>query len=151
MRCLLAACAIFFLSGAAMASGGLSCDSEADAPARILIESGMTRGMGSPLFNFKGSVAIADTSVAQDLRKMEFGQEHVPQYWLDRTSLNLLLYRERVGDKPHGYVEITIQTQPRDDEDGVYGGSYELTVFDTTGGGDPKEVKLSGPISCFVE
>lgn len=152
MRFLTTCLALLLTSGSALASGGLSCDSEEDAPARILIESGMTRGMGSPLFDFKGSVAIADKAIAEDLRKVTFDQEHLPQYWLDMTSLRLLLYRERVGDKPHGYVEIAIYTQPRDSEDGVYGGNYTITVFDMTGDttGEGKTVKVEGPISCFV-
>jgi hypothetical protein len=153
MRLLTSCLALFMMSGNALASGGLSCDSEEDAPARILIEAGMTRGMGSPLFSVKGSVTIADASVAEDLRRMEFGQQHVPQYWLDMTSLKLRLYREREGDKPHGYVDITIHTQPRDDEEGTYGGGYTLEVFDMTGDttGEGKTVKLEGPMSCFVE
>lgn len=151
MRYLLASCALLLFSSNALASGGLSCDSEVDDPARILIQSGMTRGMGSPLFDFKGSVAIADKKAPEDLRKVEFAQAHVPQFWIDQNTLNLLLYREREGDRPHGYVEISIQTQPRDSEEGTYGGSYELTVWDATGEDDPLEVKLSGPISCFVE
>jgi len=153
MRFLTACAALFLMSGNALASGGLSCDSEEDAPARILIEAGMTRGMGSPLFSFKGSVTIADTSVAEDLRKVEFEQQHVPQYWIDMTALKLRLYREREGDKPHGYVDIAIETQPRDSEEGTYGGAYTLEVFDMTGDttGEGKTLKLQGPMSCFVE
>ncbi len=151
MRQMLACASLLLFSTGAFASGGLSCDSEADSPARIRVESGMTRGMGSPLFNFKGSVVIADAKAPEDLRKVEFEQAHVPQFWIDRNTLNILMYREREGDKPHGYVEISIQTQPRDDEEGTFGGNYELTVWDTTGEGDPLEVKLTGPISCFVE
>jgi hypothetical protein len=153
MRFLTTCVALFLMSGNALASGGLSCDSEEDAPARIVIEAGMTRGMGSPIFSFKGSVTIADPAVAEDLRKLEFDQQHVPQYWLDMTSLKLRLYREREGDKPHGYVDITIHTQPRDSEEGTYGGGYTLEVFDMTGDttGEGKTVKLEGPMSCFLE
>lgn len=145
--------ALLLISGNALASGGLSCDSEEDAPARIVIESSMTRGMGSPLFNFRARVTIADNSVAEDLRRLEFAQQHVPQYWLDMTSLKLRLYRERDGDKPHGYVDITVETQPRDGEENVYGGGYTLEVFDMTGDttGEGKTVKLQGPMSCLVE
>jgi hypothetical protein len=85
MRFLTTCVALFLMSGNALASGGLSCDSEEDAPARIVIEAGMTRGMGSPIFSFKGSVTIADPAVAEDLRKLKFDQQHVPQYWLDMT------------------------------------------------------------------
>jgi hypothetical protein len=152
MRFLTTCLALFLMSGNALASGGLSCDSEEDAPARIVTEAGMTRGMGSPIFSLKGSVAIVDPAVPEDLRKVEFDQQHVPQYWLDMTSLRLKLYRERESDKPHGYVEITIQTQPRDSEEGAYGGSYTIEVYDTTGdAAEGKIVKLEGPMSCYIE
>lgn len=150
MRYVLAACAIFLMSGEALAMGGLWCGSE--GPAKIDIQSGLTRGMGSPLYQFKGSVVIDDKNVPEDLRRVEFGPEQVPQFWIDRTALNLLLYREREGDNPHGYVEVTIMTQSKgDDDEGTFDGTYEVQVWDTTGHGEPKDVKLSGTISCGVE
>ncbi len=151
MRYLLASCALFLLSGNALAMGGLWCNVD-DKPAKIDINSGLTRGMGSPLYEFKGSITIDDAQVPEDLRKVDFGPEQVPQFWLDRTTLNLLLYREREGDKPHGYVEVTIKTQSKgDDDEGTFEGTYEVQVWDTTGEGDPKDVKFAGAISCGVE
>lgn len=135
----------------AAASGGLSCNAE-DKSAKFSIESGVTRGMGSPVFNFRGVVEILEKGVAEDLRKIEFTGEHLAQYWLDGQSLKLLLYRERTGDKPHGYVELTIETQAGDDE-GTYNGPYRLVVFDMTGDttGEGKTVNLDGQAYCFVE
>jgi hypothetical protein len=43
-----------------------------------------------------------------------------------------VLYRERAGDKPHGYIEITVLTKSQGDEGG-YAGIYTLTAFDGTG------------------
>ncbi|MFI0847841.1 hypothetical protein [Mesorhizobium sp. IMUNJ 23232] len=145
-------CAGLLMAGAvpAFASGGLSCEAEGGS-AKIAVESGVTRGMGSPVFNFRGSVVISEKSVAEDLRTTAFTGEHLAQYWLDGEELRLVLYREREGDKPHGYVEITVLTKSHGDEGG-YAGTYDLTAYDGTGD-DPegKTVKLEGKIGCFVE
>jgi hypothetical protein len=137
----------------AFASGGLHCSADADG-VTIDAGGGVTRGMGGPLFSFEGTVHIADTSVAADLAKTEFAREHVAQYWLDGEDLRLLLYREREADKPHGYVEVTIETnaRPGDDGEGYYDGTYSLTVFD--GVDDNSEgvtVERSGEIVCSAE
>ena len=135
----------------ASASGGLSCSLE-DQSVRIAIESGVTRGMGGPVFNFRGTLEILDKAVPEDLRRTEFDGRHLPQYWLSERALQLHLYRERDGDKPHGYVDLLIETQAGDDE-GLYGGSYRLTVFDASdaAAAEGKIVKVSGEINCFAE
>src|SRR5262249_10988801 len=111
----------------AVASGGIGCNVE-DHSAKLSIESRVTRGMGGPLVNFRAKLEILDKSVADDLRNIEFKQENVAQYWLDGQSLKLLLYRERSGDKPFGSVELTVETQMRDE--GTYEGSYKIVVSD---------------------
>ena len=131
----------------ALASGGLSCETQGGA-ATVMVESGVTRGMGSPVFNFRASVDIADLSVAEDLRKLEFGDEHLAQYWLDGEELKMVIYRERTGEAPHGYVEIVMRTAAG--EEGSYEGSYTLNAFDMTDG-EGKTVTFDGTVSCFVE
>ena len=138
----------------AAASGGLSCSLE-DQSVRIAIESGVTRGMGGPVFNFRGTLEILDKAVAEDLRKTEFDGRHLPQYWLSERALQLHLYREREGDKPHGYVDLVIETQAGDDE-GLYGGSYRLTVFDTSGcttaaRARPRKLERRDQLLCRVD
>lgn len=148
----IAAAAIFALAASpSFASGGLSCTGD-DDKVKFQIESGVTSGMGGPVFNFRGTVEILDTSVAEDLRRLEFAREHLPQYWLDNKRLSLHLYRERDADKPHGYVDLVIETQPGDDE-GLYGGQYEISVFDTVDEAtvEPRTYQASGTVSCFVE
>jgi len=138
----------------ALASGGVHCSAEAGG---VVIEAGggVTRGMGGPLFSFEGTLDIADKSLAADLAKTQFAREHVAQYWLDGDDLRLLLYREREGDKAHGYVELTIETEarPGDDGEGFYDGTYELTVFDATddNGGEGVTVTREGEIVCSAE
>jgi len=135
-------------SGPAMASGGISCEAD-DGKARISISGGVPRGMGSALFSFNGLVELSDTAVAEDLRKIEFGREHVAQYWLDRDGLKLKLYREREGDVPHGYVEATIISPTSGEERGSFRvEAYEMT--DATDG-EAKTASFSGKISCLAE
>jgi hypothetical protein len=151
MRLIFATAALLSAINCAAASGGLWCDVE-DKAVRIAISSGVTRGMGGPIFNFAGKLEVLDNSVTEDLRKTEFDGARVAQYWLDNEEIRLLLYREREGDKPHGYVELTILTQAGDDE-GMYGGSYKLKVFDGTDESLPegKSWDFNGKISCGAE
>lgn len=134
----------------AWASGGLSCSSEGD-PATIAVDAGITRGMGSPVFSLTGSVEVTDAEVAEDLRKTAFEKENLAQYWLDGEDLRLLLYRERPAEKEHGYVELEIRTKAVADEEGSYAGTYLITYWDTTGGGDAKEKKIEGKVACTGE
>jgi hypothetical protein len=131
------------------ASGGLSCTAE-DGFAEIVVESGVTRGMGSPVFGFRATSVIRDDRVAGDLRGMAYEGEHLAQYWLDGEELRLLLYSER-AEGAHGYVEIEIRT--RSDGEGLYSGRYALTAFDMTGDttGEGRTVTGEGDVSCVVE
>lgn len=148
MRLLLAYVLSLCVLSPAHGSGGLWCDVD-DHPIIIHVQSGMTHGMGAPLFNFRAQVAIDDSAVTEDLRSTGF--EHPTQYWLDSESLNLLLYWEREGDKPHGYVELTIMTRYVD-EDGSYRGEYQVAVADEDtrdAAGEPRRYK--GELTCGVE
>lgn len=118
---------------------------------KLTIESGITRGMGSPVFDLRGQIEIFDRAVAEDLRKMSFDGGHLAQYWLDGEELRLIVYREREADKPHGYVEVIVKT--RSGEDGDYIGQYSVTVFDmaVAQGGEGKTFNYSGRATCLVE
>jgi hypothetical protein len=135
----------------AFASGGLHCSADADG-VTFEVSGGVTRGMGSPLFSFEGVVEIADKAIAADLAKTAFSRKHVAQYWLDGEDLRLVLYREREGDKPHGYVELTVTTKVRagDDGEGFYDGRYALSVFDTTDN-NGVAIDREGAVSCSAE
>jgi len=138
----------------AFASGGMHCSADAHG-LTIDVGGGVTRGMGGPLFSFEGTMEIADKRLAADLAKTEFAREHVAQYWLDGDDLKVLLYRERDADKPHGYVQLTIETEarPGDDGEGFYDGRYELTAFDITNenGGEGVTIERSGVIACSAD
>lgn len=142
--------AILLAAGPAVASGGLTCGAK-DGAVKLTIESGVTRGMGSPVFDLRGEIEIFDKAVATDLRRTSFEGSHLAQYWLDGEELRMIVYREREPDKPHGYVEVIIKT--KSGEDGDYIGQYSVTVFDMAGatGGDGKTFNYSGRATCLVE
>lgn len=150
MRAIMTAMSILLAAGPAVASGGLSCGAK-DEAVKLTIESGVTRGMGSPVFDFRGEIEILDNAVAQDLRKMSFDKAHLAQYWLDGEELRLIVYREREADKPHGYVEVMVKTKSGDEGD--YIGQYSVTVFDMADatGGEGKTFNFSGRATCLVE
>lgn len=150
MRALIAAISLLGSVLPAAASGGLDCSAK-DKKVEFNLHAGVTRGMGSPIFAFESTVEIQDHSIAEDLRKISLTREDVAQYWLDGKDLRLLLYRERTGDKPHGYVELVIYTESAGDEIG-YDGTYELMVYDGVGdNAEAKEAKFKGKVGCSVE
>lgn len=150
MRAIMTAMSILLAAGPAVASGGLSCGAK-DEAVKLTIESGVTRGMGSPVFDFRGEIEILDNAVAQDLRRMSFDKAHLAQYWLDGEELRLIVYREREADKPHGYVEVMVKTKSGDEGD--YIGQYSVTVFDMAdaAAGEGKTFNFSGRATCLVE
>lgn len=154
MRTILSLILLTIAANPALASGGLNCSAN-EKDVSFDVSGGVTRGMGSPLFSFQGTVRIADPKVATDLAGTEFAQEHVAQYWLDGEDLRLRLYREREGGLPHGYVELGIETKaaPGDDGEGLYEGLFVLTVFDGVDDDNHEgvTVRREGQVSCFVE
>src|SRR5918995_1424159 len=87
----------FFILAAALiaaapvhASGGLWCDN-VGGPVKISIQSGVTRGMGFPVFDFRASSEVDDATIGDDLRKTTFEGAHLPQYWFHGEDLNMVL------------------------------------------------------------
>jgi hypothetical protein len=110
--------------------------------------------MGGSLFSFAGKMTASGAGIGADLAQGEFAREHVVQYWLDGEELRLLLYRERGGDAPHGFVELTIRAVASGESDeGVYAGRYSLTLFDMTGEGGSEGITVDheGDVECLVE
>jgi hypothetical protein len=137
----------------ASASGGVQCSADANG-VTFEVGGGVSRGMGAALFSFEGRLEVADKAIAADLARTTFARDHVAQYWLDGEELRLLIYREREGDKPHGYVELTLETKarPGDDGEGMYDGRYMLRIFDMTDeNGEGITVSREGDVECFVE
>ncbi len=154
MRLLVAVAVFLMCAGGASASGGISCEAK-DKAVSFDVSAGVSRGLGAAIFSFDGTVAILDKKIADDLATTKFERDHVAQYWLDGEELRLLLYREREGDKPHGYVELQVVTKarPGDDEEGLYAGRYQLSTYDTVDENTVEALTSSyeGDVSCFVE
>lgn len=150
MRSLAALLILICSSGFAAAAGGLSCE-VSDDDVTMTLQGGVTRGMGSGLFSFSGTIEVRSDDVAEDLRVTEFGREHVPQYWLDGDTMKLRLYREREGDATHGYVEAIVETSTGDDGDDH--GEYLVAVYDMTDAvdGEVEPVQFMGPVRCSIE
>jgi len=135
---------LFMLAGGlpAMASGGIACDAK-DDQAAIAISSAVTRGMGSPLFNFTGSLKTHLNGIGEDLRSLSYEKDNVVQWWLDGEQLNLLLYVER-QDEPFGSTELSITTRAVDE--GAYEGEYAVVSYDAD-----VRAEVTGKISCMAE
>lgn len=154
MRLAVAVSVFALWASAALASGGVHCSADEDGVA-FEVGGGASRGMGAALFSFEGTLSVGEPGLADDLATTAFAREHVAQYWLDGEEVRLLLYREREGDEPHGYVELTIRTKarPGDDGEGMYDGRYALRIFDMTdeNGGEGVMVSQDGEATCSVE
>lgn len=148
MRGLISALALVLASGPSLASGGIACGAD-DDNVLIRLDGGVSRGMGSAMFSFDGEVHIRGDAVADDLAETVFGQEEVAQYWLDEDGLKLRLYREREGDKPHGYVELIVDAPAGDDAEA----NYRVEVYDMEQAkdGEAETASLSGSLRCVVE
>ena len=105
------------------ASGGLSCSLE-DQSVRIAIESGVTRGMGGPVFNFRGTLEILDKAVrrrpAPDGVRRAASAAVLAQRDARCSCTSIVSARATSRTAMSIYV---IETQAGDDE-GLYGGSY---------------------------
>ena len=138
----------------AMASGGLNCSADAGG-VTFDLSGGVTRGMGAPLFAFDGKLEARIKGVAADLGRTTFTRDHVAQYWLDGEELRLVLYREREGSQPHGYVQLSLESKARggDDDEGSYEGRYALTFFDSVDENNMEglTVNREGDVACFAE
>jgi len=130
----------------AEASGGLGCTAK-DTRAKIDLNAGITRGMGSPIFSFNGSFEATDSKIPADLRKVKFNLGNVAQYWLDGDTLRLVLYWERSGE-PFGSTQLTVLAKPKGDE-GEFAGTFAAEIYDGKGNG--KTYTINGRIGCFVE
>lgn len=143
---------LVFLSTTTMAAatGGLSCEVK-DEAVSLSLEGVVTRGMGSALISFSGTLELRSDEVREDLRVTTFAREHVAQYWLDGEVLKLRLYRERAGDAPHGYVEVIVETTRGDDD--TDRGDYIVAVYDMAeaAADEVEPVQFTGAVSCAVE
>ncbi len=99
-----------FASSNAFAAGGISCAAKAKGLS-FELNSGVTHGMGAPLFNFSSSL---QAELGENGRVVSINHKFgkAVQYWNDAKSLNLVLYSEAPAEaKSYWYTKITITTQ----------------------------------------
>ncbi len=139
--------AVLLATAPAHASEGLSCEAN-DKAVKLTIEAGISSGVGSGFFSFKGELDILAPGTPKDFRKLTFGRDHLTQQWLDNRNLKLRIYRERDGE-PHGYVDIVIEAWPRKGDEFEFRGGYVLTIFDIPKpGADGITTSLKGRVTC---
>lgn len=150
MRAIVCGLGLFLSTGAAFATGGLWCTAD-DAAAKFQVDAGITTGMGSPTFNFRGNLEILGRPAGDSLRKTVFEDSNLTQYWLDAKELRLNIYREHDAAPTYNSVELTILTKASDE--GVYDGRYTLAIYDAAADTekDGKPVEVTGKVSCGAE
>ncbi len=151
MRLIIAA-ALLTSTQAAFASGSFSCSID-DKVANFEATAVVSHGIGEQISNLRAALEVRVPGIPEDLRKLDLS-EHVTQKWYLGRDLKLRLYREREGDKAHGYVELVVQAyrnKGKDDTD--YSGNYLLTVYvlPEGGGSDGKTITRRGRATCSGE
>ncbi|BAT60673.1 hypothetical protein GJW-30_1_03222 [Variibacter gotjawalensis] len=135
----------------AYATGSLHCEAE-DKSLTFQVSGVVSRGVGSRIMNFKGESQIKLPKIADDLKTLSYEQDHLVHSWLSGRELKLHLYREREGEKRHGYVEIVIETTLKSKTEGAYAGKYNAEVYDLPeGASETKPVKFNGAIRCSAD
>jgi hypothetical protein len=150
MRAFLAFALFLVTSQPAFATASLTCGAS-DANLVFSAASPVGRGMGGPIINLEAASDILLKDVPSDLAKLDLSK-HLVHSWLEGPDIRLHFYREREGNAPHGYVELTIKTVVKE-EDGLAEGDYVLTVFsmDAAAGSEGKTLQATGKATCSLE
>ncbi len=112
----------------------------------------MGTGMGAPFLNLKAHAKPKLKGTPNDLMELDLN-DNLVHSWMDHPELRLHFYLEREGETPHGTFELIVKTTASDEE-GVYSGDYNMTIFYTEAPADAvlgAYLKASGKIKCFVE
>jgi hypothetical protein len=149
-RPLMAAALLAAGLNSAFATGGLWCNAD-DQSVQFGIRSGMTRlrGPGRGFFNFSAELAIAQTLVSKDLRHLRMNENNLHQNWLSARELKLDLFYRGARNAHDVDVELLIETTRS--KEGVYLGTYELTVVDPRVQGYGEPLDLHGKASCGAD
>jgi hypothetical protein len=131
----------------AHASGGLWCNVD-DANVKLDVESGVTRGMGSPFFNFRASAELKDKRVMPEFRTLDLGTKLVHSWVNGGTKLSF--YTEIEKDNAVYSAEIVIDTV-QGEEEGDDAGTYTIVTYGEAKDGEDGRVELTGPVICGGE
>lgn len=145
---ILLAAALVLGSGSAHASGALWCNAD-DANLKLDIESGVTHGLGSPLFNFKAAADIRDKRVLADFRTLDLSQRLVHSWVSGETKL--YFYHEVEKENAIYSLDLIVESKPVPDSDGEEAGTYKLIAYGPAAEGEDGRIELTGAISCGGE
>lgn len=135
----------------AQASGGLWCTID-DANMKMTVGSGVTHGMGGPIFNMRASADLLVKDVKDDFRKLTLDDKLVHS-WIDGDETRLLFYTERQGGQPFGSFEIIIETSGDREEAPELKGKYEVSYFEAERqqGDADGFIRFTGDAACGGE
>lgn len=141
--------ATLLLSPAARASGGVWCTID-DENLSMTVESGVTHGLGNPLFNFKASAELKAQGIAPDFRQLTLDDKLV-HHWLDNDETRLSFYTEREQGE-FASLDIVIETAG-DPEEGDLPGTYQIAYFEFARQKDDDDgtLRFTGKVSCGGE
>lgn len=132
----------------ALASGALWCNVD-DANLKLDVESGVTHGLGSPLFNFKAAAEIRDKRVLPEFKTLDLGSKLVHSWVSGETKL--YFYHEVEKESAIYSLDLTVESKPMPDSDGEEVGTYKLIAYGPAAQGEDGRIELTGPISCGGE
>lgn len=136
----------------AFATGGFSCSID-DKVVNFETTAVVSHGVGEQIPQIKAELEIRTPGTPDDLHKLDLSKSVTQKWYYDR-DLKLRFYREREGDKAHGYVELVIQARRKKSGDETsYSGNYILTVHDlgSAGGSEGKTTTRRGRVACSGE
>lgn len=131
----------------AHASGGMWCNVD-DANWKFDVESGVTRGMGYPLFNLKATAELKDKRVMPEFRKIDLKDKLVHSWVYGETKL--YFYTEIEKANTIYSTDIIIDTKAGEDE-GDYAGTYTIITYSDDKTVEDGRLEVSGPITCGGE
>lgn len=135
------------LAAPAQASGALWCSVD-DANWTFDVESGVTHGLGGPLFNLRASAELKDKRVMPELRKLELKDKLVHSWVYGETKLYFYSEIEKTGNIYS--ADIIIDTKAGEDESESTG-TYTVITSNEAKPGEDGRVELTGPITCGGE
>lgn len=107
--------ALLASTATASATGGFTCSID-DKAVNFEAMAVVSHGVGEQIPQIKAELEIRAPGTPDDLRKIDLS-ESVTQKWYYDRDLKLRFYRDREGEKAHGYVELVIQARRKKGED----------------------------------
>ena len=136
----------------ALGSASLQCRVE-DGKIKLGVGAAFTRGLGGGLINFGAGLDVLLPGTPPDFRALHIEKSDVSQIWYYGRDVKMQLHRERPSDGPWGSVDLVIETREVKAGEGLYRGSYQLTLNFAASreDRDGKELKARGKVECSAD